>query len=732
MFSKNKIKKPVTGKIADVPVIMQLEALECGAASLAMILAYYGRWVPLEQLRKECGVSRDGSNMRSMFRVAKKYNLQPKAFKCDSKTLSENATFPAIIFWNYNHFVVLDGFKRKADEIKSVAINDPARGKVDVSFEEFEKSYSGICMLFDPSPEFEQGGKPASILEFARQRLKGTFPMFMMVTLTTLITSLVGMLLPAFSRFFVDKLLSRTAVQWSGGFFILLGLVVFSQVSALSIRAIYMIRLQGKMEAIASTSFLWHILRLPLEFFEQRMSADIADRQQSNKHISNTLINTFAPVVLDFASMIFNLVIMMNYSMLLALVGILSVSANLYIAKIVSKKRVNITRVQMRDFANLRNSTLMGIEMIETIKSAGAENGFFMQWAGYQANANAQAVKFAKLNLTLGQVPQLLSLLTSNLILFLGVVLIMQGEWTMGFISAFNGYLLAFTTPARSLIQAGQQIQEMRTNMERVQDVFKYPVDVEYKERDLNFNEELKKLGGLVEMKNVTFGYNKLDEPILQDFSMTVKPGQSVAIVGPSGCGKSTVAKLLTGLYPAWSGEILFDGKNHAEIDRRIFTSSVACINQDITLFEDSVADNIRIWDKSIENYEVILAAKDAMIHDDIVQREGDYSTKIAEGGKNFSGGQRQRIEIAGVLAQDPTIMIMDEATSALDSQTEFQLMNAISKRGTTMIIISHRLSIIRDCNEIIVMKDGKILDRGTHSELMKRCEYYAQLIVNE
>ncbi|MBR6900763.1 MAG: ATP-binding cassette domain-containing protein [Synergistaceae bacterium] len=732
MFSKNKIKKPVTGKIADVPVIMQLEALECGAASLAMILAYYGRWVPLEQMRKECGVSRDGSNMRSMLRVAKKYNLQPKAFRCDAKTLSENGTFPAVIFWNYNHFVVLDGFTRKAGKIKSVTLNDPARGKVDISYEEFKKSYCGICMLFDPSPEFEQGGKPASILEFARQCLKGTFPMFMMVTLTTLITSLAGMLLPAFSRFFVDKLLSRTAVQWSGGFFILLGLVVFSQVAALCIRAVYMVRLQGKMAAIASTSFLWHILRLPLEFFEQRMSSDIADRQQSNKNISSTLINTFAPVVLDFASMIFNLIIMINYSMLLALVGILSVAANLYIARVVSKKRVNITRVQMRDFANLRSSTLMGIKMIETIKSAGAENGFFMRWAGYQANANAQAVKFAKLNLTLGQVPQLLSLLTSNLILFLGVVLIMQGEWTMGFVSAFNGYLLAFSMPAQSLINAGQQIQEMRTNMERVQDVFKYPVDVEYKDQDLNSDDELKKLGGLVEMKNVTFGYNKLDEPVIEDFSMTVKPGQSVAIVGASGCGKSTVAKLLTGLYPAWSGEILFDGRSHAQIDRRIFTSSVACINQDITLFEDTVADNIRIWDKSIENYEVILAAKDAMIHDDIVQREGDYSAKVAEGGKNFSGGQRQRIEIAGALAQDPTIIIMDEATSALDTQTEFQLMNAISQRGITMIVISHRLSIIRDCNEIIVMKDGKILDRGTHSELMKRCEYYAQLIVNE
>lgn len=728
-FSKNKIKKPVTGQAAKVPVIMQLEALECGAASLAMVLAYYERWIPLEQLRKECGVSRDGSNMKSMFRVAKKYNLQPKAFRCNAKTLSQNGKFPAIIFWQYNHFVVLNGFLRGGTE---VSLNDPARGKVTIPLEEFEQSYSGICMTFEPSEEFEPGGRPASILEFARQRLKGTFPMFMMVTLTTLIASLIGMLLPAFSRFFVDKLLTRSVPQWSGGFFVLLGVVVCSQVASLYIKTVYMLKLQGKMAAIANTSFLWHILRLPLEFFEQRMSADIVDRQQSNKSISGTLINTFAPLVLDFVSMIFNLIIMINYSPMLALVGILSVAANLIIARIVSEKRVNITRVQMRDYSNLRGSTLLGINMIEMIKSAGAENGFFMQWSGYQANANTQAVKFAKLNQTLAQVPQLLSLLTSNLILFLGVRLILQGEWTIGFISAFNGYLLAFSTPAQSLITSGQQIQEMRTSMERVQDVFKYPVDVEYKDQDVIADEDMDKLSGLVEMKNVTFGYNKLDLPIIEDFSMTVKSGQSVAIVGPSGCGKSTVAKLLTGLYPAWSGEILFDGKNHSQIDRKIFTSSVSCINQDITLFEDTVAENIRMWDKSIANFEILLAAKDALIHDEIVQREGDYSAQLTEGGKNFSGGQRQRLEIAGALVQEPTIMIMDEATSALDTQTEFQLMNAVVRRGITLIIISHRLSIIRDCNEIIVMKDGKILDRGTHGELMKRCEYYTQLITNE
>ncbi|MBQ7221544.1 MAG: ATP-binding cassette domain-containing protein [Synergistaceae bacterium] len=716
-------------RIADVPVVMQLEALECGAASLAMVLAYFGLWIPLEQLRKDCGVSRDGSNMKNISRAAKKYRLTPRAFRCTAEVLRREGAvkFPCIIFWEYNHFVVLDGFRKD-----TVYLNDPARGKVTMTFAEFEKSYSGICMTFTPDDEFKPGGKPASIFKFMVQRLTGTLPVFLMVVITTLIASLGTILMPAFSRFFVDNILTNRVPQWRTGFFVLLGLTVLAQILSLVIKAVCMLRLQGKMSAVANTSFLWHVLRLPVEFFEQRMAGDIVSRQQSNQQITATLFNTLTPLLLDSAAMVFNLFIMFNYSPLLALAGVASVCVNLFLAQVISEKRINITRVQMRDRANLNSSTVSGIDMIETIKSAGAENGFFTRWAGYQANANNQDVKFAKLNQTLGQVPPLVSLLMSNLILFLGVRLIIRGEWTIGLVSAFTGYLTAFSNPAAMLINAGQQIQEMRTQMERVQDVFKYPLADGLGDSESLPDEDLAKLSGLVEVSNLTFGYNKLDNPVLRHFSMKVEPGQSVAIVGPSGCGKSTVAKLLTGLYPAWEGEILYDGKPVNSINRSVFTGSVACVSQDITLFEDTIANNIRMWDKSIENFEIILAARDAVIHDEIVQREGDYSAPVSEGGRNFSGGQRQRIEIAGVLAQDPTIIIMDEATSALDSQTEHQLMKAIAARGITRIIISHRLSIIRDCEEIIVMKDGEILDRGTHDELMERCEYYTALITNE
>lgn len=712
-------------RVAKVPVIMQLEALECGAASLCMILAYYGLWIPLEQLRKDCGVSRDGSNLKNVNLAARKYNLNPQAFKCSAEKLREMGKFPCIAYWESNHFLVVDGFKGKY-----VYLNDPARGEVKITFEEFQASYSGICMLCEPSEEFAPSGRPSSILKFAAQRLAGTLPMIALVVITTLIASLTGILMPAFSRFFVDKLLTGKAEQWSGGFFVLLGLVIMFQVISLSLKAVYLLKLRGKMAVIANSSFLWHILRLPVEFFEQRMAGDIVQRQQSNSMIAETLIQTFTPLLLDGAAMCFNLLIMIDYSPKLACAGLLSVCVNLLLARIIAAKRVNITRVQMRDLANLNSTTIMGIDMIETIKSSGAEEGFFTKWAGYYANAHNQQVKFMKLEHTLGQLPFVVTLLSSNIILYLGVSLVMSGEWTIGLISAFNGYLLSFSTPANMLILAGEQLQEMRTNMERVQDVFKYPVSVDASVTVPE--EEMNKLSGLVEMKHITFGYNKLERPLLEDFSLRVEAGGSVALVGSSGCGKSTVAKLLTGLYDVWSGEILYDGKELSAINRSIFTGSVASVDQNVTLFEGTIEENIRLWDKSIENFEVILAARDAGVHADILEREGDYSAKILEGGKNFSGGQRQRLEIARVLAQDPTVIILDEATSALDSQTEYRLMQSIAARGMTRIIISHRLSIIRDCDEIIVMKDGKILSRGTHEELLKTCDYYVELISNE
>lgn len=721
-----KLKKPVTHGAADVPVIMQMEALECGAASLAMVLAYYGKWLPLEQVRFDCGVSRDGSNARNILKAARSYGLAAKGYRYEPNDLRRDGKFPCIIHWNFNHFVVLDGFRGN-----KAILNDPAKGKYAVSLKTFDDSFTGICLLFEPTEDFTPGGKPPSVLAYAKKRLKGAGSAVAFAAITALITAITGVISPAFSRVFVDRLLTGKNPEWFIPFIIGLSFLGILQLVVGWINAVYSLKINGKLAMVGSTTFMWKVLRMPMEFFSQRMAGDIQGRQSSNASIAGSLVNTFAPLALNVVMMVFYLVVMIRYSLLLTVIGILSVLINLVFSNIISKKRINITRVQMRDSGKLAGATVAGIEMIETIKASGAENGFFEKWAGYQASANTQQVKFQKLNQLLGQLPALVSSVCNTAVLMVGVYLAMQGRFTVGMIMAFQGFLGSFISPATSLISAGQSLQEMRTEMERIEDVMRYPTDVP-EDEPVNDNCEYDKLSGNIEMKNVTFGYSRLAEPLIENFNLSLKTGSRVAFVGPSGCGKSTLSKLISGLYKPWSGEILFDGKKISEIDRSVFTGSLAVVDQDIILFEDTIANNIKMWDNSIEDFEMIMAARDAQLHEDIMQREGGYQYKMTEGGKDFSGGQRQRMEIARVLAQDPTIIILDEATSALDAKTEYNVVNSIKDRGITCIVVAHRLSTIRDCDEIIVMDNGRVAERGTHDELMKKGGMYAELVTNE
>ena len=720
-------RKPRKKGVARVPVVMQMEALECGAACLTMILAYYRKWIPLEQVRKDCGVSRDGSNMKNIFLAGQHYGLEVHGYKVEPEVLMKSDFFPCIIHWEMNHFVVLDGFRKNR-----AVLNDPARGIVQVSMEEFNSSFTGLCLTFAPGPGFVPSGKKQSTLGFARKRLRGAGPAVAFIALTTIISYLFGIIDPVMTRVFYDRLLNGRAPEWARPFLVIMAALCVFRIIVEWIRTVYSLKIDGKMAVEGNASYLWKVLRLPIEFFSQRMTGDIMQRQGSNASIAGTLIQTVAPLALNTVMMLFYLLVMLRYSPLMTLIGLLSLALNLSVANYLSTRRVNLTRVLMRDEGKLASATLAGISMAETIRASGAEAGFFRRWAGYQASVNTQNVRFATLNARVGLIPQFISSATNYLVLFLGVRLAIGGQFTLGLIATFQGLLSSFMEPAMTLVSAGQTIQEMRTEMERVEDVMQYPDDPVLAATEALSTEEFSKLTGEVEIRNLTFGYSPLGDPAIQDFSMHLRPGGRVAIVGASGCGKSTVSKLLMGLYEPWEGKILFDGKPIREIPRAIFTGSVAMVDQDIVLFEDTIANNIRMWDPSIEDFEVILAARDAQIHDDILQRPGGYQSRLIENGRDLSGGQRQRLEIARVLAQDPSLIILDEATSALDAKTEYDLMQAVQARGISCVIVAHRLSTIRDCDEIIVLDQGRVVERGTHQELMARGGAYTELVTSE
>jgi len=725
-MKQQTIKMPVTNGAAKVPVVIQLEALECGAACLTMILAYYKKYIPLEQVRIDCGVSRDGSNAKNILRAARSYGLKAQGYRYEPRLLQQQGQFPCIIHWNFNHFVVLCGFKKD-----KAIINDPAKGTYSVTMEAFDKAFTGICLMFEPTEDFVPDGKPKSVWNFAKKKLTGTGAAFSLMAITTIITSLIGIITPGFSNVFADRLLSKSNPEWFTPFIFGMAAIVLIQIIVAWIGQVYSLKANGKIAIVSNAEYMWHVLRLPMEFFSQRMAGDIINRKNQNATIANSLISVLAPLALQSAMLIFYLAVMLRYSPLLTAIGLISVLMNLLVSRYISHRRVDLARVLSRDEGKLAGTTVAGIEMIESIKASGAENGFFEKWSGHQAAANVGRVKFTLLNTYLGLIPTVISLFTNTIIFMGSVWLCMRGEWTVGMITAFGGFLSSFTAPAMQMVAASQTFQEIRTDMERIEDVLEYPVDVE-DDNNQPEPDSYDKLSGKIELRNVTFGYSRLAPPLIEDFSMTVKPGARVAFVGASGCGKSTLSKLISGLYKPWSGEILFDGKPISQINRSIFTGSLAVVDQDIILFEDTIANNIRMWDSSIEDFEIIMAARDAQLHEDIMQRDGGYQYRLSDGGRDLSGGQRQRLEIARVLAQDPTIIIMDEATSALDAKTEFDVVRSIKDRGITCIVVAHRLSTIRDCDEIIVFDRGKVMERGTHDELYAKGGFYTQLISNE
>lgn len=709
-------------KLVKVPQVMQMEVVECGAASLTMILAHYGKWLSLEEVRAACGVSRDGSSAKMILRAARNYGLDAKGYRTSPEGLEGKQ--PAIIHWNFEHFVVFRGFDRKG----RACLNDPGVGPVKWPMEEFRKHFTGVCLTFEPTEKFEKGGQQTSILSYIKKNIRGSGEAFWLTFLFALIGAFVALLSPLFTRIFLDEILSGKNADWVKWFFIGMGALAVFQFVMVLLQSRYAKRVAGALALKSNENYLRHLLRLPMSYFAMRHVGDLQQRLHLNQSITNSLIEVLAPQVINIGLLVLYLLLMFSYSFWLTIVGFVAAGVNLAIVQYFSTLRINLIRSMEQSEGQYFSATVSCIDNMESIKAAGAETGFFKYWSGlwahkFNVNANAD-----KQQAQMALLPVMANTLCSVAVLVLGAYFILQGELTVGMLMAFQGFMGSFLAPVNELVNGSQRIVEMRSQMERVEDVMKYPED----HRDSKQEILQGKLGGLLEMKHVTFGYSPLQPPLIQDFNLRVEPGRSVAFVGPSGCGKSTLAKLISGLYKPWSGEILFDGRPIESISNEELTNSVAVIDQNVVLFDDTIAQNIRMWDSSIEDFTVMVACNDAQIRADIVSRPEGFDTKIVKGGQNFSGGQRQRFEIATALAREPIVLIMDEATSALDPKTEDEVMKRIRYMGPTQIIVAHRLSTIRDCDEIIVMDQGQILQRGRHEELIAQEGFYQQLMKSE
>jgi NHLM bacteriocin system ABC transporter peptidase/ATP-binding protein len=721
------------------PTILQLEAVECGAAALSMILAYHGRHVPLEQMRVDCGVSRDGSKAGGLLRAARAHGLVARGFRKEPGELAE-LPLPSVVFVNFNHFVVLEGFRRGR-----AYLNDPARGRRTVDASEFDQAFTGVVLTFETGPAFQPGGAAPSSMRCMSQYLDGYELAIALAFMVGLTLVLPGLALPWLLGRFVDEVL---VARLDGVALPLLAGLLLAAVARSVLLAIQARLVTDTFERAARASarrFLAHALALPMTFYTQRSAGEIAARVDLNERVAQTVSGDLAHLALDAVTASFFLVLMVRLDAGLASIVVACLALELVAWRTLARRTAEVSQELSVQAGKLAGMATGGLANIESIKAGGQESALFLKWIGLQVrylNASLRAQRFM---LTLGQAPALLGLVATLAVLGLGAVRIMQGLFTIGDLVAFQVLLAGFTAPLHGLFTQTQQLQSLRGDLARLDDVLHHApdrpagnegqtpvshtrefVDVTYR------NEGQTPISGALEFREVTFGYNKGEAPLVEGFSLTLTAGQRVALVGASGSGKSTLARLAAGLYRPWSGEILFDGKPREAYPRERLARAVAFVDQDVVLFEGSVRENLTLWADAPEAA-VAAALRDAALEEEIALREGGLDAPLQEGARNLSGGQRQRLEIARALVANPALLILDEATSALDPSSEAQVETNLRRRGVTCLVVAHRLSTVRDADEILVLEGGRVVERGRHDDLVALAEgRYARLVASE
>jgi NHLM bacteriocin system ABC transporter peptidase/ATP-binding protein len=684
-----------------------------------MILGYYGRHVPLEELRVGCGVTRDGSSAGNLLRAARSYGLEAHGFKYDIDDL-RRLTPPFIIFWQFYHFVVVEGLTKDG-----AILNDPAGGRRICDWEEFDCAYTGVCLTFSPGPEFKPSNDVPATTSILRAQLTGSWGAVLFVILAGLALVLPSIALPTLTKTFIDEVMVGKSYGWVVwiAFGIIASIALQSVLLELQQHAI--LRMQAKLALANASRMLWHCLHLPMTFFAQRSPAEVANRVAICDRIADLLSSRLAASAIGVVAAIFYLLLMARYDRFLAIVSVAIAALNILALRIVARRRSDANAALLQEEALLLGSSVSGLERIETLKSGGAEYTFFMKWLGRQARVINARQRFAVPSQVLNAVPRLLITINVTAILTLGGLRVIDGAISVGTLFAYVLLMQLFIAPFTTFVELGADVQEMDGDVRRIQDVLRYPIDPPR----IAARIERVRLEGKLELRNVSFGYSKHGPPAVREISFAIAPGRRVALVGPSGSGKSTIAKIVSGLFVAWSGQVLFDGVEREAIDPAVFATDIAFVDQEISLFPGTVRSNLTLWDPAISDAAIERAARDACIHPDIVGRPQGYDAAMAEGGVNFSGGQRQRLEIARALVRDPALVVLDEATSALDPLTEFLIDESLRRRGCACLIVAHRLSTIRDADEILVLDGGTIAERGTHEELVARKGRYVSLV---
>ncbi|MGY8636223.1 NHLP family bacteriocin export ABC transporter peptidase/permease/ATPase subunit [Bradyrhizobium sp. 14AA] len=707
------------------PTVLQMEALECGAASLAMVLAHYGRWVPLETLRIACGVSRDGSKANNLLKAARGFGLSAKGFRKEPETLND-LPMPAILFWNFNHFVVLERI-----EADYAYINDPAFGRCRVDRAEFSLAFTGVVLAMEPGPEFRRGGAKPSFLATLWRRLRGSQRAVILLIALSMTLVIPTILIPTFAKIFVDHVLIMHVEGWFRPLLIGLALTALGRALITAFQQSLLLRLQTKLTVTLVGKLLWHLMALPLEFFNQRHAGEIGSRVGASEAVAELVSSGLATSALNLVSAIFIAAAMALYDPVLAAISIGIALVNVLVLALVAGERERLNRKLTIDKAKLTANTIEIVRSIETIKAGGLENDAFARWGGFQAKVlNAERDLGLYSNL-LEICPAFLTGLSSAIVLGVGGLRIMDGALTIGGLVALQALLLSLVEPINAMVQQTSAFLAIKANLFRVEDVFNYAAQPVVT-MDLKPPEMPAKLSGQIRLVDVSFGYSPLEPPLIEGLSFQLEPGRRIAFVGASGSGKSTIGRLIGRLYRPWSGEILIDDWPIDRIPEQVFAGSVAYVDQDILLFEGTARSNLTLWDDTIAQANLSRASKDACIHEDLSVRAGNYDCHVDEEGRNFSGGQRQRLEIARALAGNPSILILDEATSALDPSVEKMIDDNLRRRACTCIIIAHRLSTIRDCDEILVMSQGRVVQRGTHRDLLAEGGEYVRLLTAE